>query len=501
MVFSMLTWRQIRLWLKRVAMALAVLVAVVLAVVLARTWTFSSRQISVPTADQLAVTADDAAGRLARAVQIRTVSTDDAPPDKAAFAAMHALLGGFYPRVHRTLQREVVSEHSLLFTWPGSDPSLGPVLLAGHMDVVPVDPASASRWIQPPFSGAIADGFIWGRGTLDNKMTVMGVLEAVEALIGQGFTPRRTMYFAFGHDEEVGGIRGAKEIAALLTSRNINLDIVVDEGLPITEGVMDGVADPLAVVGVAEKGLLTIELVASTESGHSSVPLRETAISVLAAAVHRLQDNPMPGSVDGVLHDMLAFAGPEMPFSRRMVMANLWLFGPLVEFLLAGVPGTDAFLRTTTAATIFSAGNKDNVVPSVARSVVNFRLKPGDTIEAVLDHVRAVIDDSRIEITTLDGWEASKVTDPYSPSFRMVQRTIGQAIPRTVVVPGLVLGATDARHYESLADHVYRLSPTRLGPADVDRIHGVNERIAVHSYLEVVQFYAQLIRNLNSDPQ
>ena len=305
-----------------------------------------------------------AAERLAGAIRLRTIS----PEDPAAFNAtpfrdLHAYLRASFPRLHTELQREVVGEHSLLFTWQGSDPRLRPMLLAGHLDVVPVEDGTQNQWQQEPFSGLISDGFIWGRGAIDNKSTVIGTLEAVEMLLAEGVRPTRTVYLAFGHDEEVGGTHGAREIAALLKSRGVALDMVLDEGGVISDGVLPGVAAPVALVGVAEKGFVTIELSTRVTGRHSSMPPRQSAVGILSAAIAKLENHQMPARMEGATEQLFETIGPEFPAVHRAVFANLWLTRPVVLRTLEKTPSTNAMVRTTTAPTIFRAGTKDNRAP------------------------------------------------------------------------------------------------------------------------------------------
>jgi len=277
----------------------------------------------------------------------------------------------------------------------------------------------------------------------------------------------------------------------------VTLALVLDEGMPITRGVLGGLDEPVAPVGMAEKGSLTLDLVATTAGGHSSIPPRETSIGVLAAAIDRLQDHPMPGSLDGIVRDMLAYVGPEMPLGQRVAMANLWLFSPVVESIFAARPGTNALLRTSMAPTVIAGGNKDNVLPPVARASINVRLMPGDTAEIVTRHVRDAIADPRITIEIREASEASPVSDPDTPAFRLMQRSIRQVFPTAVVAPGLLVGGADAKHFRALSRNIYRFAPIVLGPDDLERLHGVNERIAIDNYVEAIRFYAQVLRNLD----
>ena len=439
---------------------------------------------------------DEAAERLAEAIRLRTVSTEDAAAfNGAPFIALHAYLQAAFPRVHAQLRRETVGTYSLLYTWHGSDPSLDPILLAGHLDVVPVEDGTERRWQHEPFSGRISDGFIWGRGAIDNKSTVIGTLEAVEMLLAQGVRPSRTVYLAFGHDEEVGGTQGARAIATLLKSRGIALEMVVDEGGVITAGVLPGVAAPVALIGIAEKGFVTIELSTRVAGTHSSMPPRESAVGILSAAVARLENDQMPARLEGATQRLFETIGPHFPAVQRAVFANLWLTRRLVLRTLEKSPSTNAMVRTTTAPTIFRAGTKDNVLPSSARAVINVRILPGDSIATVLQHVRRVVDDDRVEIAIGGRFtaEPSRVSSSETGPFRTLSRAIRSVVPDALVAPYLVVVVTDARHYSELTNNVFRFLPLRLASRDLERIHGADERVAKADYYSAIRIYRQLL--------
>jgi len=335
---------------------------------------------------------------------------------------------------------------------------------------------------------------------MDDKVSVLGILETVEMLLAEGFQPRRTIYLAFGHDEEVGGLNGAAKIVALLHSRGVQLEYVLEEGSAIAEGVMPGVSAPVALAGIAEKGYVSLELTVEGQGGHSSMPPTHTAVGILSTAIHNLEKNQFPTGIEGVTRKMFEYVGPEMSFGKKMVFANLWLFGPLVGRLLAASPMTNALTRTTTAATVFEGGVKENVVPTKARAIVNFRILPGDSINSVIDHVRKAADDPRIKITPLSTLlsEPSSVSDTESAAFQLLQRTIRQVYPDVVVAPWLVVGGTDSRHYAKLSANIFRFIPMRIGPGDTQRFHGTDERISVEDYEQYVRFLIQLIRNSHS---
>lgn len=481
---------------KLVGLAVVALVAVVVT----KTLMFTSKQIQVQPVT-ISVDTQALVQRLSQSVTFPTISPEDLKQfDPKPFAAFHQFLQKSYPKVHQHLKREVVNEYSVLYTWTGSDTKLTPYLLMGHLDVVPVAPGTEKDWKYPPFSGKIADGAIWGRGTLDDKCAVLGILEAVEYLLQKGYKPQRTVYLAFGHDEEISGKRGAQAIAALLKQRGTKLAYVLDEGMVITRGIVPGIKQPTALIGLAEKGYLTLQLAVKEVGGHSSMPPKQTAIGVLSSAIHRLEQHRLPARLQNPTTQMFTYLGPEMAFGMKMVFANLWFFRPLVARILAAKPSTNATIRTTTAVTLFQGGIKDNVLPIHAKATVNFRILPGDTIESVVAHVRQAIKDSRVHVSILHP-EFSKNPSPVSPthtdSFNTIQRTIREVFPGTIVAPNLVLGGTDSRHFSDLSQNVYRFLPLSLTSSDLDRIHGTNERITIENYTDIVRFFIRLIQNSN----
>lgn len=459
-----------------------------------------SEDRSRPAADAVPsiAIADGAAGRLAGALRIRTVSHEDPEVlDGGSFLALHAYLEAAFPRLHSLLRREVVADYSLLYIWPGSDDSLKPILLMAHLDVVPVEPGTEHHWQTDPFGGRVADGFIWGRGAIDNKSAVVGILEAIEMLVAEGFRPARTVYLAYGHDEESGGARGAREIAALLKRRGVQLEMVLDEGGVIGEGLLPGVAAPVALIGVAEKGFASIELSTRTPGGHASLPPRQSAVGIVSAAVVRLEGNPMPARLEGPTRQLFERIRSQFPFARRAAFSNLWLTHPLVTRKLESNPATNAMIRTTTAATLFQAGTKDNVLPSRARAVVNFRIAPADSVAAVLEHVRRVVDDPRVEVRIAGGFtaEPSTVASTESAGFRTLERAIRSVVPDAIVAPFLVLVATDSRHFAGLSANTFRFQPLRLASRDLERIHGTDERVAIRDYEQAIRIYRQVVAN------
>lgn len=432
--------------------------------------------------------------QLARAIRFATISHESAEDfDPAPFAALHDWLESAFPHARGVLERETIGGASLLYTWPGSDASLAPVLLTSHLDVVPApDPES---WTHPPFAGAIADGFVWGRGTLDDKTGVVATLEAVDRLAREGFRPRRTVWIAFGHDEEVGGQRGAGAITAALAARGQRAWFSLDEGFAIVQPQEGSFAEvPLALIGVAEKGYLTLRLTVRAAGGHSSAPPPSTAIGRLARALVRLEESPLPTRTEGIVEEMLRATAPHTSGIRSFVLAWPGLFGPVIRAQMEKDPATNAMVRTTTAITMIDGGVKANVLPREASARVNFRLLPGDTSEAVVAHVRRAVDDPELEIAVEDANEASEVSDAKSEAFALLRQVVGETAPDAVVAPGLVLGGTDSRHYAEVADDAFRFLPVRFLQSDLERVHGRDERISVENVRLAVDFYAALLR-------
>jgi carboxypeptidase PM20D1 len=480
--------------LRLAALALAALAGVLVV----RAARLESRQVEAPPAPPLAVDAAAVSERLAGALRFATVSFDDrARMDREAFRGLHRHLELAYPRLHATLERERVGGHTLLYTWRGRDPALAPFLLMGHLDVVPIEAASAADWRHPPFGGVVADGYVWGRGAIDDKGSVVCILEAVERLAAEGFVPERTLFLVFGHDEEVGGDEGAAQAAELLAARGVTLDYVLDEGGGFAADGLPLLPGPFAPIAIAEKGSLSLELVAELAGGLSSVPPRETAPAVLAAALVRLAERPRPAALDGVTRTSLEYLAPELPLWARVPLANLWLFERPLLFGLARDPVLGALTRTTTAVTILESGVKANVIPKRALAVVNHRLPPGERIDDVIEHDRRAIADARVSIhADRRGTprEASPVSRVDGEPFARIQRTVAEIFPDATLVPALSVGGTDARHFHGRSDRVYRLTPLVVSRDDLARAHGLDERVPVAALPDAVRFYVRLLR-------
>lgn len=435
------------------------------------------------------------AQHLAETLRFPTISHQDpAQFDGQPFEGLLAHLRATYPRVHQQLEVERIAGYSLLLSWRGSDAELPAALFMAHTDVVPVEQEALEGWTHPPFGGEIDGGFVWGRGALDVKSGVIGWLEAAEALLAQGFAPTRTLLFAFGHDEEVGGEQGAAALAATLRERGIRLSFLVDEGGFLSEDLDLLPGRVVAQINTAEKTYFTIQLTARGEGGHSSTPPEHTAVGKLATAIHRLEANPFPLRISQPVRDLFAALAPYQTFGRRLALNNLWLTGPFVTRKMAKDPLQAAMLRTTTAATMISGGVKENVVPKRATATVNFRILPGETPDEVLAHVRKVIDDPEIEIEA-DTWSQAPPPGRVDAlGYRVLTGAIHHVYPDAIVVPGLLFGATDTRHYADLVDDTYRFLGVMVTRAQIPGVHGTDERIGVESLANAVRLLANVLR-------
>ncbi|PEN12844.1 peptidase M20 [Longibacter salinarum] len=469
---------------------------VLLAVLAIRTAMFRTRQVAVRGIDAPDLD-PEAPRRLARALQFKTITQrDPSEIDADAYRAYREYLEEAFPKVHDAMDRTEINEHSILYRWEGTDSDSGSVVLAAHYDVVPVD--APDQWDHGPFDGVIEDDFVYGRGALDDKASAIALFESMEMLIAAGYSPRRTVYLAIGHDEEVGGEDGAAAIADYLEQHGVSPSVVIDEGGAITVGAVPDVSEPVALVGVAEKGYLSVEIRADGMGGHSSIPPEQTSIDVVTTAVQRLRDNPLRASLSGVTGETLQFIAPEMGPAGKTAFANLWLLRGLITWALTKDPTTDAAIRTTTAPTILDAGVKDNVVPSTARAVVNFRIRPSESVKDVMDHVRSQLSDLPITLHPQQQGEPTRVSPMNDEWFDLVQRTIREVADGVVVAPFLVPGTTDSRHYASISEHVYRFAPFRLTEDDKHRIHGINERISISCYRTMIAYYMQIVRNADA---
>ncbi|HEX5264402.1 MAG TPA: M20 family peptidase [Phenylobacterium sp.] len=483
--------------LGRIALGIVLVFAVLIAVVLVRTFTFkapaSADATSVKVAPPISVDVPAAAQHLSQAVQIKTVSHQDRADDQPAeWQRLHDFLQTTYPAAHAAMTREIVANNTLVYTWKGSDPSLAPVVLMAHQDVVPVTPGTEGDWKHPPFAGEIADGAVWGRGSIDDKGSLITLFEGVEALAKQGFKPRRTVMIVSGEDEEVRGV-GARAAAALLKSRGIKAQFVVDEGLavigdnPVTGG-------RLALIGTAEKGYATLVVTAKAEGGHSSAPPADGGgVVALSRAVAAIDDHGFPMNFRGPGADMLKTLAPGAGFPVRMAVANAWLFKPALVKQIGASPAGAALLHTTIAPTMLKGSPKENVLPQDATAWINYRIAPGDTSAGVMARAKEAVGALPVTLSWVaKPEEPSPVSSTGSGGWTVLTAVAGE-VTGAPVAPSLVTAGTDSRYMQGVATDVYRFQPMDFTIRDTGMIHGTNEHLTLKNLEQSVQFYARLI--------
>jgi carboxypeptidase PM20D1 len=435
--------------------------------------------------------------RLSQMIQVETVSAERDTRGDAPFEQFQALLEQLYPLIHERLVKEVFSDSAVVWRWDSpTEPAGDPALLMAHYDVVPVAGQEA-EWSRPPFSGAIEDGAVWGRGALDDKGALCVLLDAVENLLAEGFVPRRTVYLLLGADEEVFG-DVASEVATALHERGITPWIVVDEGGAITEVPLPGIDGLYALVGLGEKGILGVELSTTGTGGHASAPPRLTAVGRLSRAVARINSNPFPIRMSRTVRDMLFALAPyaTSAWTRRAITAAA-SFPVLTERALAAAGGeVAAMVRTTIAPTMLGGGVGHNVLPSSARAVINLRLNIGETVVGAVARLQAAIGDQRVEIKVLEGYDPTVESPTDNAQYALLRESVNQAYPGLATIPYLTMAATDARHWHRFSPAVYRFAPLAMTNQQRASVHGVNENVGIEALERGERFYRALLQGL-----
>ena len=482
--------------LRRIGIAALGLVVAFVAVVALRTVAFRAPAAFDPAAVQLAaavpVDTDRAARRLAEAVRIRTVSHQDpAENEPAEWERLRAWLQETYPAAHAAMQLDVVADHTLLYTWPGSDPARQPIVLMAHHDVVPVTPGTEGDWRHPPFDGVVADGAVWGRGTVDNKGSLVAIFESLEALAASGFAPAASVIVLSGHDEEVGGT-GAAAAAALLAARGVEAEFVLDEGLAVVAD-FPLLGRPAALIGIAEKGYATLKITAPAKGGHSSAPPPETGVETLARAVLAITGQPFPLRFEGPAADMVRALAPEAGLAVRMAVANAWAFEPLLVRQIGATAAGAASLHTTIAPTMLRGSPKENVLPQDAAAWINYRIAPGQTSAEVIERARAATRGLAVEMDWVNPpTEPSPVSSTSSRGWQWIAASAA-AGGDWPVAPGLVTATTDSRHLTGVSTDIYRFQPIVASVREFEMIHGTNEHMTLDNLGRLTEFYARLV--------
>jgi carboxypeptidase PM20D1 len=484
--------------MKRILRLLIWLIIMLLMIIVIKTILFRSLQLQTEKVS-ISLFGDESIDHFCEAVRFPTVSySATSPVDTAAFTGYMDFIKKTYPHIAGKLTREIFNHFSLLYTWKGKNPSLKPLILMAHYDVVP--PGDSASWQKKPFSGENDGKYIWGRGTLDDKAAMISILEAVEKLLTEGYEPERTIYLTFGHDEEISGIRGDGAIANALKERNVEAEFVLDEGMAISVGMVPMMKKPVALIGTSEKGYLSVKLTVEMAGGLSYTPEKESAVIVLNRAIYNLVNKQMKARISGSVNDFIRYIGPEMPFYARALFANKWIFKGILLNIYQGSGSGNALVRTTTAPTIFKAGIKDNVIPVKAEAVVNFRILPGESSDDVLTHIEKVVADKRVKIIPSEEGKSEPAAVSVSdvPGFINISTALRQIYPEAIVSPAMMLGSSDSRHFAVVTKNIFRFAPIILNSEDMARIHGLNERTAIEDFKKGIGFYYKLIQ-ISSD--
>ncbi len=484
--------------MKKFLLFLLVVIVILTGIIVFKTLNFKSRQLVKADGARRTFTVDDnAVKHLSDAIKIETVSFDDTlKSNQQAFDSFFVFLHQQYPAVFEKLEDTVLNNRGLLLKWKGRNEAALPVILYAHLDVVPIEETTKAEWKHQPFSGEVADDYIWGRGALDDKGSLISIFEAVNKLAEKGFVPERTVYLAFGSDEEVGGSRGAASIAEYFRQQKQRFEFYMDEGGMVSQGIVPNINRPVALIGTAEKGYVTLELSVNLPGGHSSRPARETAMDVMVSAVKKLHDNPDKRKISPAVDEFLDFVGPEMKSPFNAVFANRWLFKPLILNEYEKSAEGFALLRTTNVTTVFNAGIKENVIPTLVEAKVNYRILTGETVAQVVEKAGITIGDNRVKIKVGEIYEPSRNSPSTTYGFQLIQQTCAEVFPDAIVTPFLMLGSTDSKHFQDLTENTYRYFPCRFDKELLGTVHGINERIGVKDYMETIAFYETLLTKL-----
>lgn len=473
-----------------IGIVIAALIVVFLAVITVRTLRFTPKPQPRLSQEEVCFDRDAAVDALAQLVRCKTVSYNDhSLEDEAEFQKLISLLPKLYPSVMETCEFQQLPDRALLLRWPGKSPG-DPSVMMAHYDVVPVN---EEAWDKPPFEAILEDGVLWGRGTLDTKVTFNGILSAANHLIARGFRPERDVYFAFSGGEEVNGL-GAPNIVAWFREQGIRPALVVDEGGAVVENVFPGVKVPCGLIGIAEKGMMNARFRARSQGGHASAPKPHTPVGVLSAACKRVEDHPFKAHIQGPAAQMFDTLGRYSTPLYRVIFANLWCFGWLLDLMARKSGGEmNALLRTTVAFTQMQGSSARNVIPPEATMVANMRLNPSDSVASALDYLKKTVANDAVEITALESFEPSPVSETGCEAWDKVAASVAETWRGCVVAPYLMVQCSDSRHYGPISNHVYRFSAMDLTAGERSTIHGNNERIRVETVGKAVEFYIRLL--------
>ena len=461
---------------------------------------FKPEKVEVPPMEDEKVDLNRFRKNLSDAIKFKTIADKEAAnTDWAVFDAFHDFLKERYPLIHEKLELTVIARGSLVFRWKGTRSDLDPIALLSHQDVVPISEGTLDDWKHDPFEGVDDGEFIWGRGALDMKNHLIGVLESVETLLSEGFVPERDVYILLGHNEEVmcaTSENGATCICNYLKEKGVHLDAIIDEGGAILPVEVKGVINKhLAGIGVAEKGYADVEVAVTAKGGHSSQAPNHTAIGHLADVIKDIENHQFKAKMSPMMRELFDKIGRNCTYPARLVTCNLKLLEPALTKAMSFIPPAASMLRTTFGVTMASGSPQANVLPQRASVTVNFRMFPGQTVDDVLEHLHKVIKNKKVEINLLPGWKNPSAVSPTDTrSFKVIEKICHSMDDKAVVAPYLVMGGTDACHYQAVCENIYRYSPFLVSTSLLLTTHGTNERIPVSVMEDAVKFFKRYIR-------
>ncbi|OCA76666.1 peptidase [Chryseobacterium contaminans] len=511
--------------MKKIFLPVFAILLLLIGLLLARTFTFPFKKIAAATGTPAQITINDSSiSRLSGGLKIPTISSGDSLKfNDVPFDTFNEYIKKNYPFIYQHAESYTINGHALVFKLKGTDPNLQPLLFLSHLDVVPpggagikntetdlfqpkdkpIPPVSkiAKEWDYGPFSGAVVNGRIYGRGTMDMKSMLFALMEALQNTMKSGYQPKRDIYLAFGFDEEVGGELGAARIADYFGRQRLRFDAIYDEGgFILSKGSVEGIDANVALIGCAEKGFLSLKIKVKGLGGHSSMPPSETAVGKAAAIMQKLEQNPMKPTITPLIQDFFKNVGGSMSFPSRLAIANDWLLQPLLISQLSKNHTTNALIRTTTALTMMKGSDAPNVLSSEVEFVANFRLLPGNTIQEVKEHVAKLAQGYDIEISEVDNSrEASIVSPSDTKGYKIMETSLNRIYPNLLITPYLTVGGTDAIKYQALSNNVYRFMPIKINNSEQQSMHSINEYISIENYTKMIRYFEFIMQNYDKD--
>ena len=468
------------------------LIILFLSILIIRALRFTPHPAPVPSGETIALSEEHIVQKMQKLLRCKTVSYDDSSLiDEREFSRFRELLPVLFPELHKTCQQHFLGVNGILYHWQGTS-SGDPIVLMSHYDVVP---AEESQWEKPPFDAVLENGILWGRGTLDTKGTLLGIMEAAEFLIKEGYTPKHDLYFAFSGQEEVNGTT-CSSMVDWFEQQGIHPAMVLDEGGAVVENVFPGVPGECALIGIAEKGMANIEFLTKSRGGHASTPPVHTIVGELAQAVVKVEARPFKRQLTKPVREMLDTLGRHSSFLYKILFANLWCFEGLFDMVCRRSGGElNAMLRTTCAVTKMESGKAFNVLPPKAGVGMNLRLLGTDTVDSAKAYLKKVIQNPDIEISVVEGRNPSIDSDTSCLEWQMLCQTVADTWPDALVSPYLMMACSDSWHYCRITDRVYKFSAMKLSTEERAMIHGNNERVPVNTLIKTVEFYIRLMKN------